>query len=348
MSIKDKLKKNKVIGKIEQIERPRKEKSHVRKDTSKRTAFFIWSLILGMVFLAIISVLLSVNTRSTLNETNRLVQAKGNEKVTEEIPVESAHEFLSGFIKEYMNVSNESDALQKRAKNLKEYMVSNDMFNNERHPMYNLDKVNGTRILESFHLFHIEDEKERSLFQYKVTFKNKLETKVEKEVVKGRGKDKKKEIETEIETEEENNTLLLNIPVVYENGLFSVQSTPYFTEVPSLAGNIKYEPEKVDLEEYHGSEKENIQEFLNTFFKKYATEPVDEMAYLMDEPQTLNGSFLFGEIRNLKIYVDGDNYKALMEVMFRDELTNIQQVNPVEMTISKDGRNFYVKDFIYN
>lgn len=348
MSIKDKFKKNKVIGKIEQIERPQKEKSHVRKDTSKRTAFFIWSLILGMLFLAIVSVLLSINTRSTLNETNRLVQSKENEKVTEEIPVESAHEFLSSFIKEYINVSNESEALQKRANNLKEYMVFNDTFNNEKNPIYNLDKVNGTRMLESFNLFHIEDEGKRSLFQYKVTFQNKLETEVEKEVVKGKGKNKKKEIEIEIEKEEEKNTLLLNIPIVYENGLFSVQSIPYFTEVPSLAGNIEYETEKVDLEEYHGNEKENINEFLNTFFKKYATEPVDEMAYLMDDPQTLNGSFLFEDIRNLKIYVDGDNYKVLMEVMFRDELTNIQQVNSVEMTISKNGRNFYVEDFIYN
>lgn len=72
------------------------------------------------------------------------------------------------------------------------------------------------------------------------------------------------------------------------------------------------------------------------------------MAYLMDDPQTLNGSFLFEDIRNLKIYVDGDHYKALMEVVFRDELTNIEQVNPVEMTISKNGRNFYVENFIYN
>lgn len=348
MSIKAKLKKNKVVNKMEQIERPKKEKSPVRKDTSKRTAFFIWSFILGMLFLAIISVLLSINTRSTLNETNRLVQAKENEEVIEEIPVESANEFISNFIKEYMNVSNESEALQERVNNLKEYMVFNDTFNDEKNPMYHLDNVNGKRILESFNLFHIENEGERNLFQYKVTFINELETEVEKEVVKGKGKDKKKETEIEIETEQEKNTLLLNIPIVYEGGLFSVQSVPYFTEVPSLAGNIEYETEKVDLEEYHGNEKENINEFLHTFFEKYATEPVDEMAYLMDEPKTLNGSFLFEEIRDLKIYEDGDHYKALLAVIFRDELTNIQQVNPVELIISKNGRNFYVEDFIYN
>ncbi len=348
MSIKDKLKKNKVIGKIEQIERPKKEKNHVRKDSSKRTAFFIWSLILGMLFLAIVSVLLSINTRSTLNETNRLVEANENEEVIEEIPVESAHEFLSNFIKEYINVPNESEALQGRANKLKEYMVFNDTFNNEKNPLYNLEEVKGTRQLESFNLFHIEDEGNRNLFQYKVTFKNELKTETEKEVTKGKGKEKKKEIEVETETEEKKTSLLLNIPIVYENGLFSVQSVPYFTQIPSLVGNIEYEMPAIELEEYNGNEIENINEFLITFFEKYATEPVDEMAYLMDDPQTLNGSFLFEDIRNLKIYVDGDHYKALMEVVFRDELTNIEQVNPVEMTISKNGRNFYVENFIYN
>ena len=347
MGIKEKLKRNKVVDKIGQIERPKKENSQVRKDTSRRTAFFIWSLILGLFFLAILSVLLSINTRSTLNETNRLAAENENDDVQEEIPKELANEFLSNFVKEYINVSNESESLQERANNLKKYMVFNDQFNNEKNPMYDLEKVEGTRKLESFNLFHIKNEENRSLYQYKVTFKNELKTDVEKEVTKGKGKKKKKEIEIETETEEESNTLLLNIPIVSENGLFSVVAVPYFSEIPSLAGNIEYEAEAVELEEYNGNETENIKQFLNTFFEKYATEPIDEMAYLMDDPQTLNGSFLFEEIRNLEIYVEGDHYKALMEVMFRDELTNIQQVNPVEITISKNGSNFYVEDFIY-
>lgn len=346
MSIKDKLKSNKFVQKLKRIEKPKKEKSFVRKDSSKITAFFIWSLIFGMIFLAIVSVFLSLNTRSALNKMNDVFEIKGNEETKETIPLETAHEFLSSFIRDYINVSNESDELEKRADRLKSYMVSNESFNNEKHPMYKLDKVNGTRKLESFNLFHIKNEGERSLFQYKVTFKNELEKEVEKKIKKG--KKKKKETKVEIETEEQKHTLLLNIPIVYEDGLFSVQSVPYFTEVPSLSANIEYETEKYDLEEYVGNEEENINEFINTFFKKYATESVDEMAYLMDDPQTLNGSFLFEEIRNLKIYEDGDNYIALMEVMFRDELTNINQVNPVEMTISKDGRNFYVEEFVYN
>lgn len=348
MSIKEKIKNNKFWKKIERIEKPKKEKNFVRKDTTKIIAFFVWTLILGMLFLSIVSVFLSLNTRSALNKVNDAVQINDGEESEETIPIESAQEFLSGFIKEYMNVSNESDALEKRANKLKKYMVSNEIFNNEKHSIYNLDKVNGTRTLESFNLFHIKDEGDRSLFQYKVTFKNELETEVEKKIKKGKGKKKKKETKVEIETEEQKHTLLLNIPIVYKDGLFNVQSVPYFTEVPSLAGDIEYELKESDLEEYKGNEEEKINEFINTFFKKYATESVDEMAYLMDNPQTLNGSFLFEDIRNLKIYEDGDDFKALMEVMFRDELTNIQQVNSVEMTISKNERNFYVEEFIYN
>ncbi|MBP2079642.1 conjugal transfer protein [Oceanobacillus polygoni] len=343
MSIKEKLKQNKAVGKLKQIKKPEKSKG-VRKDTSKRTAFLVWSLILGMLFIAFLSILLSVNTRSTLNETNRLVQANENEKGEEEFSHESANEFLSNFIREYINVSNDSEALQERANKLKEYMAFNESFNNDDNALYNLEGVNGTRSLESFSLFNVEDEGNTSLYQYKVTFKNTLETEVEKEV----GKGKKKETVTEIEKEEETKTLLLNLSIIHENGLFSVSAVPYFTEVPSLAGTIEYEPETVQLEEYNGSEKENIEQFLNNFFEKFTTESVDEMAYLMEEPQTMNGSFLFEDIRNLEIYVDGENYKVLMGVMFRDELTNIQQFNPVEMTVSKNGNNFYVEKFTYN
>ncbi|MBP2079783.1 conjugal transfer protein [Oceanobacillus polygoni] len=343
MGEKNESMKSRFKGKFRQIKKPEKDRSSIRKDHSKRTAFFVWLLIIGMLFLATLSILLSINTRSILNETNQLVEASENEEVKEEIPHASANEFLSSFVREYINVPNEGAALEERANNLKEYMVFNETFNDDRNPLYDLEGVSGTRTLKTFNLFHMEDKGNTSLYQYKVTFKNQVEREVEKEVRKG----KKKEIKKETETEEEEKTLLLNIPIIYENGLFSVSAIPYFTEVPSLAGNIEYEKEAIGLEGYNGNEEENIAIFLNTFFEKYSTEPIEEMAYLMEEPQTLNGSFLFEEISDLMIYIDGENYKVSLEVIFRDELTNIQQVNQVEMTISKNENNFYVEEFNY-
>lgn len=339
MSIKDSWKNNKVAEKVKQIKRPTKEKSHVRKDKSKRMAFFVWLFILGMLCIATLSILLSIHTRSHLNETNRVVEARENEEVVEEIPQASANEFLSSFTREYINVPNESDALVERANHLKEYMVFSDEFNDDRHPIYQ-SEGSGTRTLNSMQLFHILEDGEDTFYQYKVTFTNEIETEVET----GKGKDK----QIEIEVEEEQQTLLLTIPFIYEDGLFSITSVPYFSEVPSLAGNIEYEKEAIDLEEYNGNEKEDLTIFLNTFFERYATEPIDEMAYLMEEPQSLNGSFLFEEIRDITIYEDGDMYKVFLNVLFKDSLTDIQQANDVEMDISKNGSNFYVERFSYN
>lgn len=338
MGLKEKFRKSKVVGKVKQVHRPKKEKSNVRKDNSKRIAFFVWTLIFGMLFIATLSILLSVNTRSTLNETNRNLLAAEDEETQEEISQEQANEFLSSFIRVYMNVPKDSDARQERASNLQNYMVFNDSFNNEKNDMYIADGE-GTRNLESFTLFNIDEGETSTIYQYKVTFTNKLETEVET------GKGKNKKIETEVE--EEQQTLLLNIPIVVENGLFSIPSVPYFTDVPSLAGNIEYETESIDLEEYNGNEKENIMIFLNNFFEKYTTETVEEMSYLMEEPETLNGSFLFEEIQDVVIYQDAESYKILLKVKFKDEISGIQQVNDVEMDISKDGSNFYVDKFNY-
>ncbi|GAA0337542.1 conjugal transfer protein [Oceanobacillus oncorhynchi subsp. oncorhynchi] len=338
MGLKEKFRKSKVVGKVKQVHRPKKEKSSVRKDNSKRTAFFVWTLILGMLFIATLAILLSVNTRSTLNETNRNLLAMEDEEVLEEISQEQANEFLSSFIRVYMNVPKDSDARTERASNLQEYMVFNDVFNNDNNEMYR-PEGEGTRNLESFTLFNIEENESSTIYQYKVTFTNKLETEGET----GKGKDKK----TETEVEEEQQTLLLNIPLVVEDGLFSITSVPYFTSVPSLAGNIEYETESIDLEEYNGNEKENIMIFLNNFFEKYTTETVEEMSYLMEEPETLNGSFLFEEIQDVVIYQDDNSYKVLLKVNFKDEISGIHQVNDVEMNISKDGSNFYVDEFKY-
>lgn len=348
MSIKNKLKKNKFISKIKKIEKPQKEKSNIRKDSSKRIAFFIWSLILGMLFVGIVSILLSINTRSVLNGLNEKVESSGSKEMEDEIPIESANEFLTSFIKEYINIENTTEALEERSKNLKEFMIYNDEFNNDKHYLYNLEKLKGDRELSSFSLFHVEDNGDEQLFKYKVTFKNIVEKEVEKEVTKGKGKKKKKKTETEIEKEEEENTLLINIPIVYEGGLFSVKTVPYFTEVPSLAGNIEYESEDEELEEYNGNKKEDLIEFINTFFEKYSTEPIDEMAYMMEEPETLKGSFLFGEVKDLKLFEKEEDYIAYGEVVFIDELTNITQVNEVEIVISENGENYYVEKFNYD
>lgn len=39
MGFKEKIRKSKVVGKVKQVHRPKKEKSNVRKDNSKRIAF---------------------------------------------------------------------------------------------------------------------------------------------------------------------------------------------------------------------------------------------------------------------------------------------------------------------
>lgn len=166
------------------------------------------------------------------------------EEEQEEISQETANEFLSNFIREYINVPLESEDREERANNLQEYMVYNERFNNDNNAMYS-PEGEGTRNLQSFNLFNVEENELNTIYQYKVTFTNAPDS----------------------DDESEEQTLLLNIPVVVEGGLFSIPTTPYFTDVPYLAGNIEYEEESIDLEEYNGNEKEDLIVFLNTFLK---------------------------------------------------------------------------------
>ncbi|MFB8733960.1 hypothetical protein ACEQPO_08450 [Bacillus sp. SL00103] len=70
----------------------------------------VWSLPGTLVFFAFLAVLLSISTRSALNDIER--QQTQNSKQKESFYV-AGERFLSSFITEYINVKNENDAIEK-------------------------------------------------------------------------------------------------------------------------------------------------------------------------------------------------------------------------------------------
>ncbi|MFP3386349.1 conjugal transfer protein, partial [Tritonibacter sp. SIMBA_163] len=68
-----------------------------------------------------ISVLLSISTRSALNDIER--QQTQNSKQKEEVSIVAGERFLSGFVTEYINVKNDNDAIEQRHKKLMAYLA---------------------------------------------------------------------------------------------------------------------------------------------------------------------------------------------------------------------------------
>ncbi|MCC2251779.1 conjugal transfer protein [Virgibacillus sp. AGTR] len=346
---REKKLKSRLRERIKRVKVPKKEKSFIKKDHSKLVALAVWSLLVGILFICILTIFLSINTRSVLNDTKKVVHSRDETEEREEISIPSAEQFLTGFISQFINVKKTSEDLEKRKNELQSYMVQSEEFANESHSLYQMPDIQGERILNSYSLFNVKEKGDYTLFQYRVTFKNVVEKQKEVPVKKKGDKDKKGKNKTKIvtETDESSQTLLLNIPVVSSDEVFSVSGVPYFTKEYSLKGKIEKEGVKKHLNAYTGEEKEDIETFLVNFFEKYASEDKEELAYMMKEPHSLGGSFLFDELLNVEIYEDKSYFIAYAKVRFREEMTNIPYVISVEMKIVNKEGNYFVEKMDY-
>lgn len=337
------LKNSDFYKKLKQIKKPVKEKSVVRKDRTKQVAIIIWTMITGIFLLSFLTVYLSLNTRSALNITNNELRDLEKEEGTENIPKGEAQIFVSDFISEFINIKSDSEYLDTRANNLKLYMAFNSKFQDESNPIYYPKGFDGERILKSQKLFGIDDKK--NIYKYKVEYESKVTKEIEKEVTTGKGKKKKTKVVTDHEEEVKQHHLLLNVPIVYKEGEFSVKSMPYFEVIPDLKGNIEVADNKIELDEYEGNEKEDIEKFINSFFEKYTSESVEDLAYLMENPQSISGALELDNLTDLKIYYKDEEFIVTLTLTLVDGLTGINQTENIKLVISKNGKNYYVNKF---
>ncbi|GGJ67677.1 conjugal transfer protein [Virgibacillus salexigens] len=303
-----------------QIKRPEKQKSTIRKDTSKRTAFFVWFLITGLVFLSFLGVVLSLYTQSSMNDWNEQLEATtSSENEGEEMNIIRADRYLRDFVREYINVENDPESLEQRKAALQDYMVIHT--GGGKQELYEVTgDIQGTRELKNQRLFSLKEKENESIFQYEVTYTSVANNTNERQ------------------------TLLLNVPVVTENNRFAVVSEPYFTQVDNLQGNIEVEEEAESFETYTGAEQEAIQDFLNDFFTAYASGNSDNLAYMMDEPETLQGAFRFQEIMDLQLEQQEEGFVAHVQVRMLDEVTQLSYEIDAKMLITKQQNHYYVEE----
>lgn len=97
---------------------PKKRRNKLQKDTSRRVAVFVWSLLLFTALFTTLGIFLSLNTRSAFNDLSRAVQQPEKEMALRSVNTIAGQNFLKDFIPAYINVSNNADALKKTARNL--------------------------------------------------------------------------------------------------------------------------------------------------------------------------------------------------------------------------------------
>ncbi|UYO37185.1 conjugal transfer protein [Bacillus zhangzhouensis] len=303
--------------KLKSVKKPEKKPKSIPKDRSKMIAVGIWSMIATLVFFAFLSVILSINTRSVVNDIER--NQERNSKQKDEVSIVAGERFLSGFVTEYINVKNENDAIEQRHKKLMAYLAK-ERDGLEQETLFDISGAQGDRVLNNYTLYNVKQEEEETLFQYEIEYSNIVKVKKKKHEIKKQA--------------------LLNIPVKNKGDQFAVSGTPYISEIYDLKGNI--EINKEDREEYDGDQTAAIKEFVNTFFRKYAEESKDDMSYVMKTPETLNGHLVFSDVENVRIYKSGDGFEISSVVIFKEKETSIPVKERFTLFVTKNTGQYYV------
>ncbi len=303
--------------KLKAVKKPEKKPKSIPKDRSKMIAIGIWSMIATLIFFAFLSVLLSINTRSVLNDIER--NQERNSKQKEEVSIVAGERFLSGFVAEYINVKNENEAIENRHKKLMTYLAK-EGDELEQETLFAISGAQGDRVLNNYTLYNVKKEKEGTLFQYEIEYSNIVKV-------------KKKEHEIKKQA-------LLNIPVKNKGDQFAVSGTPYISEIYDLKGDIANSKE--DREEYDGDQTAAIKEFLHTFFRKYAEETKNDMTYIMKTPETLNGHLVFGDVENFSIFKNDDGFEISSVVIFKEKETSIPVKERFTLFVTKNSGQYYV------
>jgi transcriptional regulator with XRE-family HTH domain len=226
--------------------------------------------------------------------------------------------YFSQFLPVYMNITTDNEEINKRDETLTQYFATK------------LDTTDGTitRQLTDYRYFDLIEKDGFNVISYVVTYTIEEQSNVQ---------------ETEKNTEEKLNefTQLINIPFAEVEGRYGIIDYPYFSIAPDL--NIPLEMKTSDSQKKELTTDETVEatKFVEQFYKNYADNSVEDMKYMMNNPESLNGDYEYVSAEN-KFYsakVEGIEVESTVE--FKLTGTNLSHKENIKLKlIKKDGKYF--------
>ncbi|MBC2294733.1 conjugal transfer protein [Listeria booriae] len=321
-------------GFFQGIKKEKPKKKALKRDKSKLIATCIWFMLGSLLCVSLFSIWYT-------NKAQRMgmPQVEVDEKA-KAVPVVNETEadyYGMGFVQAYMNVPKDSEALKARQEKLTAFMVTNTT--NTAYDFGTTAGV-GTRIFVDSRLRNTKQTKDGILLTYKVAYKNVVTE--QKEVMKDVqiGKTKKK-VKTMVPSDRiENKVGFLNIHIVGNGKGLAIKDLPYWSMDKTLQATI--EVGNKTPTPYRGEDEQKISDFVTTFFTKYAASPAEDMAYMMKEPESLAGTFVFESVDQLVIVKKGGVLSVTGRLLMQDATTKIPVQEAFTLSLEKRDSNYYV------
>ncbi|MDN6146062.1 MAG: conjugal transfer protein [Pisciglobus halotolerans] len=147
----------------------------------------------------------------------------------------------------------------------------------------------------------------------------------------------------------ENGREIVYFDIAEDDQKYSVTSYPYTKALGKMtATGFDKETSKLeDEEETDTTSKGQVEDWLtDTFFPRYfESESLDDVRYMMKEPELLGNVQSFEDIESIKVYDENDGFIVKATVLVKDKQSNMESLQDYSLVLAKNSsQQFYVKD----
>ncbi|PEL13870.1 conjugal transfer protein [Bacillus sp. AFS017336] len=346
MNVFDALKKNIDHGRKRVLRDERRLKS---SRLNGRMAFSIlfWLGLVGVIFF-------SFQSWARTGFLNKKVNGYQDEAAAQ---IASLHEvgfanspageaYASQFIDTYINLSNDKNKREKRAKTLQSFLAEGLTVGQ----LENLSAFQGKRVLKSASLYEVKDVKEDAAsYVYHIKYelfnvtpkKEQVEVKKKNEV----GKEeviKEEKVATVVKALGYKEEMIV-VRLGTDGSSFNVIEQPYYQTLPS-GTRLTAIQDQTDQAKKNVQIEDELKQFSSQFFTSYTTNSIQEMSYLMDNPESLKDLYEYKGLEDFVVY-DGEKegqYIVKTLVLLQEVNTGLQTKHPFTLVVSKEKNKFYV------
>lgn len=271
----------------------------------KKIVFFLWLLLASSFTFAIYKHFTAIDTH-TIHE-NTVVERELKD-------TNNIENFVRDFAQTYYTWNNNEEALEERENTLKDF-VTEDL-----HSLNNIMLDNNTTTSSTAQNIQIWSIAQKSDTDFDVAFS------VSQQVTQ--------------EGEEENQTLHsafeVTIHVDAQENLVIIKN-PTLTTFPTKS---TYQPTPLESDNsLHSETREEIDEFLSSFFTLYPTASQSELSYYVEDGvlPLIDRDYTFSELIDPIYIQENEQVRALVTVRYQDNATQSNQLSQYDLLLTKNG-----------
>lgn len=350
------------------LAKPKEEERKAYRPRGYRTRKFgtvVFWIMFGFIFLVFGFSALGAAQRGSNAEAAPVVEAKLNMATTP-----TAVQYAENFAREYFSWQPGTEAFANREKRLAPYLAKGL----DKHAGLQSTTVTSTSILLNTEVVNIEEKGEDKAYitlrvdqklglpketgekkpaaaqkpaaQQNAAAQQKTGDAKAAESKKGADAAPKAEEKKEIVYEPKTSSKFFVVPVAYSTN-YGVYDLPKFTYI-SPQTTVEVPDKDQGLPEVESAEtKQNVRNFLDTFFDSYAQDPADKLAYLLEDPEHPNGlnkRMSFVNVKSSQIY-QGDtptSYIVFTDVLFEDPVSKDRFVTNYRLDVTQKDTRYVV------